>query len=63
MRQTIDHPQAQRDDYIASQIARHDHELEAMRQVLRAQVAEAVASGIRGALLVAAELLARRARS
>lgn len=42
--------QEQRDDYLASQIARHDDELEALRQMMRAHVAEAVAEGIRSAV-------------
>lgn len=35
-----------RDDYLASQIARHDEELEAMRKLMCAQVSTAIEEGI-----------------
>lgn len=35
-----------RDDYLASQIARHDDELETMRQMMCAQVSTAIEQGI-----------------
>jgi hypothetical protein len=38
--------QASRDDYLAAQIARHDEEIETMRQMMCAQVSDAIEQGI-----------------
>jgi len=40
------HQAETRDDYLASQIARHDDELEAMRKLMCAQVSVAIEEGI-----------------